>query len=150
MGSESLRLNPDVLCWTAADRTVCCAVYEYWRRRAFHGRVRGSRRNRGPSLERAASYNRTAGKRRGRETASSPMSPGSFTRSIRSLVTKTKRSVIPLPRFLSTMPAAKPSSNQNGVEKGGPIRFSSRLKEGRALVPDVWSIYKFVLTRTPL
>lgn len=30
---------------------------------------------------------------------------------------------------------------QNGIEGGGPIRFSSRLKEGRALVEDVWSIY---------
>ena len=43
------------------------------------------------------------------------------------------------------MPTAKPSPNQNGVEKGGPIRISSRLKEGRALAPDVWSIYKSVL-----
>jgi len=43
------------------------------------------------------------------------------------------------------MPTAQPPSNQNGVEKGGPIRYSSRLKEGRALVPDVWSIYKSVL-----
>ena len=49
------------------------------------------------------------------------------------------------------MPTAQPSSNQNGVEKGGPIRVSSRLKQGRALVPDVWSIYKSVLiTPAPL
>jgi len=49
------------------------------------------------------------------------------------------------------MPIAKPSSNQNGVEKTGPIRVSSRLKEGRAMVPDVWSIYKSVLImRAPI
>ena len=48
------------------------------------------------------------------------------------------------------MPTAQASSNQNGVEGGGPIRVSSRLKEGRALVPDVWSIYKSVLTTRPL
>jgi len=34
------------------------------------------------------------------------------------------------------------SSKQNGaIEHSGPIRFSSRLKEGRALAQDVWSIY---------
>jgi len=33
----------------------------------------------------------------------------------------------------------------NGIDSGGPIRFSSRLKDGRALAQDVWSIYKSVL-----
>ena len=92
-----------------------------------------------------SSYNRTGGNRRGREKVSRAMTPGSFARSVRSLVTKTKCSAIPLPRSFSTMPTVRPPSNQNGVEKGGPIRVSSRLKEGRALVPDVWSIYKSVL-----
>ena len=43
------------------------------------------------------------------------------------------------------MTAVPAPPKQNGVEGGGPIRFSSRLKEGRALAQDVWSIYKFVL-----
>ena len=42
------------------------------------------------------------------------------------------------------MTATHAPSNQNGVENKGPVRFSSRLKDGRALVPDVWSIYKSV------
>lgn len=43
------------------------------------------------------------------------------------------------------MTTPKPPQNQNGIENKGPIRFSSRLKEGRALAQDVWSIYKSVL-----
>lgn len=45
------------------------------------------------------------------------------------------------------MTTVQASSKQNGIESGGPIRFSSRLKEGRALAQDVWSIYKSVLRR---
>lgn len=36
-------------------------------------------------------------------------------------------------------------AKMNGIDSGGPIRFSSRLKDGRALAQDVWSIYKSVL-----
>ena len=48
-------------------------------------------------------------------------------------------------RFLSQM-AAPTNGAQNGTAKSshasGPIPFSSRLKEGRALAQDVWSIFK--------
>ena len=43
------------------------------------------------------------------------------------------------------MTTAQTQPEQNGNESSGPIRFSSRLKEGRALAQDVWSIYKSVL-----
>jgi len=42
------------------------------------------------------------------------------------------------------MTTAQALPKQNGIEGGGPIRISSRLKEGRALAQDVWSIYKSV------
>lgn len=64
--------------------------------------------------------------------------------STRSLVKNTKSAACRLTKFLSTMTTAQTSPNQNGVGLGGPIRFSSRLKEGRALAQDVWSIYKSV------
>lgn len=51
----------------------------------------------------------------------------------------------PAARFLSTMTTAQAPPKQNGIENSGPIRSSSRLKEGRALAQDVWSIYKYVL-----
>ena len=55
-------------------------------------------------------------------------------------------------RLRPTKVAAQTTPEQNGVEGGGPIRFSSRLKDGRALAQDVWTIYKFVLVTcaTPL
>jgi len=39
------------------------------------------------------------------------------------------------------MPSPWAPLKQEGVDSGGPIRCSSRLKEGRALAQDVWSIY---------
>ena len=62
----------------------------------------------------------------------------SFVKSIRSFAA----------RLLSTMSPTWSPPKQSGIESGGPIRFSSRLKEGRALAQDVWSVYKFVLCHT--
>ena len=82
---------------------------------------------------------KTSGKRRAREKVSKTMTVKSFAKSIRSSVAK----------FFSTMAAVLSPPRQSGIEGGGPIRFSSRLKEGRALAQDVWSIYKFaVITRS--
>lgn len=78
---------------------------------------------------------KTSGKRRAREKVSKTMTLKSFAKSIRSTVVK----------FISTMATALSPPRQSGIDGGGPIRFSSRLKEGRALAQDVWSIYKFVL-----
>ena len=79
------------------------------------------------------------------------MTSRSFARSARHIVAKIKSQATPQARFLSTIATTQASSNQNGVEARGPIRFSSRLEEGRALTQDVWSIYKSVLaTCSPL
>ena len=43
------------------------------------------------------------------------------------------------------MTTPRAPSKQDPAENGGPIRFSSRLKAGRALAQDVWSIYKSVI-----
>lgn len=84
---------------------------------------------------------KTSGKRRAREKVSKTMTLKSFTRSIRSAVAK----------LFSTMATAMSPPKQSGIEGGGPIRIASRLKEGRALAQDVWSIYKFVvITRSLL
>lgn len=72
------------------------------------------------------------------------MAARSFARSKRFLATNIKSPVIPLARFLSTMPAAHAPSHQNGIEHKEPIRSATRLKDGRALAQDVWSIYKSV------
>ena len=48
-------------------------------------------------------------------------------------------------RLFSTMATPWGPPKMSGIDSGGPIRFSSRLKEGRALAQDVWSIFKFVL-----
>jgi len=68
-----------------------------------------------------------------------------------SLLRSTRSSVA---RLFSGMPAAeaapKQKQKQSGVESREPPRFSSRLKDGRALAQDVWSIYKSVSSCSPI
>jgi len=87
------------------------------------------------------SLHKTAGKCRAQGIVSTPATMVSLLKKIRSLAAK----------FLSSMTKGRSPPKENGVDSGGPIRFSSRLKDGRALAQDVWSIYKFVLIiRLPL
>lgn len=48
------------------------------------------------------------------------------------------------------MTTAHAPPKQNGIKSGGPINTSSRLKEGRALAQDVWSIYESVLVQSAM
>lgn len=72
----------------------------------------------------------------------------SLARSARSLTAKTKSPAMTQAGFISAMAAAQVSFDPSGVEN--KERLSSRLKEGRALVQNVWSIYRsFLITWAP-